>query len=84
LIEKIYDITMSLVKAMGSSTAISLDSSFTRLDPLVDQSVALCLTARALLHKLQELIHKFRGGDHEYAPKTLVALSNIPEFDTST
>ncbi|KAI4853748.1 hypothetical protein E4T44_00642 [Aureobasidium sp. EXF-8845] len=84
LIEKIYDITMSLIKAMGSSTAILLESSFTRLDPLVDQSVALCPTVRALLHKLQGLIHNFRGGDHEYATKILMALSNIPEYDTST
>jgi hypothetical protein len=84
LIEKIYDITMSLIRAMGSSTAISLESSFTRLDPLVDQSVALCPTVRTLLHKLQELIHNFRGGDHEYATKILMALSNIPEYDTST
>ncbi|KAI4853832.1 hypothetical protein E4T44_00597 [Aureobasidium sp. EXF-8845] len=83
LIEKIYDITMSLVKAMGSSTTITLESSFARLDPLVDQSVAPCPTVRALLQKLQDLINNFRGGDHEYASKTLMALSNIPEYDTS-
>jgi hypothetical protein len=84
LIEKIHDITMSLVKAMSSSTTISLDSSFIGLDPLVDQAATPSPTVKELLRKLQEIINNFRGGDHEYVSKAAMALGNIPEYNAST
>ena len=83
LIEKVYDITMSLVKAMGSSPRMTLGSSFTKLDPLVNQSADPCLTVQALLHRLSRIVYDFRGGDHEYVSKLAMTLSNIPGYDSS-
>jgi len=84
LIEKVYDITTSLVKAMGSSSQMTLESSFTILDPLVDRSADSGLAVQALLHRLGQIIFDFRGGDHEYVSKITMALSNIPGYNSST
>jgi len=84
LIEKVYDITTSLVKAMGSSSQITLESSFTILDPLVDRAVDPGLTVQALLRRLSQIIFDFRGGNHEYVSKIAMALSNIPGYNSST
>ncbi|KEQ75177.1 hypothetical protein M436DRAFT_43255 [Aureobasidium namibiae CBS 147.97] len=83
LIEKVYDITMSLIKAMGSSSQMSLESSFTILDPLVDRSAETGITVQALLQRLSQVVYDFRGGDHEYVSKIALALSNIPGYSSS-
>lgn len=83
LIEKVYDITMSLAKAMGSSPRMTLEASFTILDPLVDRSADSGSTVQDLLRRLSQIIYDFRGGDHEYVPKTAMALSNIPGYNSS-
>ncbi|KAG9698248.1 Six-hairpin glycosidase, partial [Aureobasidium melanogenum] len=82
-IEKVYDIAMSLVKAMSSSTQMTLDSSFTSPDFFSDEASTSCVTVKVLLSRLHELIQNFRGGDHEYASKIAIALSSIPGYDTS-
>lgn len=81
LIEKVFDITMSLVKAMCSTSRIALDSSFTTSDPLLETSAEPSLTVETLLKRLSQIIYDFRGGDHEYVSKTAMALSNIPEYN---
>ncbi|CAD0114541.1 unnamed protein product, partial [Aureobasidium uvarum] len=83
LIEKVYDIAMSVVKAMNSSSQMTLDSSFHKLDVLTDGSSDSCPTVRVLLQRLHKLIQDFRGGDHEYATKIAIALNNIPEYNAS-
>ncbi|CAD0090131.1 unnamed protein product, partial [Aureobasidium vineae] len=81
LIEKVYDIAMSLVKAMNSSAQMTLDSSFPKLEILTDESADSRPTVQVLLRRLHELIHNFRGGDHEYATKIAMVLNNIPEYN---
>ncbi|KAI5203430.1 hypothetical protein E4T39_04283 [Aureobasidium subglaciale] len=84
LIEKVYDIAMSLTKAMGSSTQMTLDSSYSSLDPLADQSADPGPSVRLLLQKLCKLIQNFRGGDHEYASRIATALSTIQDHGDLT
>lgn len=82
-VEKVYDIAMSLIKAMDSSTQMTLESSFARLNTLTEDVSELCPTIKMLLSRFYELMKNFRGGDHEYASRFAVALRNIPEYDIS-
>ena len=83
LIEKVYDITTSLVKAVTSSSQMTLEASFTMLDPLVNRSAEHPLTVQTLLNRLSQIIYDFRGGDHEYVSKIAMALSHIPGYNNS-
>lgn len=83
LIEKVYDIAMSLIKAMNSSTQMTLDSQFVRLDSLTEEPTKPCPTVKVLLARLYNLIQNFRGGDHEFTSKIAMALENIPGFHAS-
>ncbi|KAI5276003.1 hypothetical protein E4T47_01035 [Aureobasidium subglaciale] len=80
LVEKVYDIALSLSKALDSSTQMTLDSSYPRIDALADQSADLGPSVKLLLQKLCELIQNFRGGDHAYASKIATVLRCMPGY----
>lgn len=83
LIEKVYDIALGLVTAMGSSAQLALDSSLVAIDVLTEESSENGSSVRDLLQRLDELIRNFRGGDHEYVSKFAMALGAIPGYYSS-
>ncbi|THW31216.1 hypothetical protein D6D25_05721 [Aureobasidium pullulans] len=80
LVEKIFDIAMGLVKAMNSSTQLSLEFSLSDYDPLIDKASVVGPTVRSLLQRLHELVQHFRGGDHDYLSRFTMTLSAIPGY----
>ena len=84
LIEKVYDIALGLVMAMNSSAQLTLDTSLSGIDVLSDSPSDYGSSVRKLLQRLEELIHNFRGGDHEYVAKFALALAAIPGYYSST
>ncbi|THX67955.1 hypothetical protein D6D08_06492 [Aureobasidium pullulans] len=80
LVEKIFDIAMGLVKAMNSSTQLSLEFSLSDYDPLIDKASVVGPTVRSLLQRLHELVQNFRGGDHDYLSRFTMTLSAIPGY----
>ncbi|THY64064.1 hypothetical protein D6C99_00351 [Aureobasidium pullulans] len=80
LVEKIFDIAMGLIKAMSSSTQLSLEFSLSDYDPLIDKANVVGPTVRVLLQRLHELVQNFRGGDHDYVSQFTMTLSAIPGY----
>ncbi|THX15130.1 hypothetical protein D6D13_02389 [Aureobasidium pullulans] len=80
LVEKIFDIAMGLIKAMNSSTQLSLEFSLSDYDPLIDKASVVGPTVRVLLQRLHKLVQNFRGGDHDYVSQFTMTLSAIPGY----
>ncbi|THW62846.1 hypothetical protein D6D20_04007 [Aureobasidium pullulans] len=80
IVEKIVDITMGLIKALNSSTQLSLDSSLTDYDPLTDKTTVPGPSVRLVLGNLHQIVQNLRGGSHDYVSRLTMALEAVPGY----
>ncbi|THZ26935.1 hypothetical protein D6C89_03493 [Aureobasidium pullulans] len=80
IVEKIVDITMGLIKAVNSSTQLSLESSLTDYDPLTDKTTVPGPSVRLVLGNLHQIVQVLRGGSHDYVSRLTMALEAAPGY----
>ncbi|THX00130.1 hypothetical protein D6D17_06426 [Aureobasidium pullulans] len=80
IVEKIVDITMGLIKAVNSSTQLSLESSLTDYDPLTDKTTVPGPSVRLVLGNLHQIVQNLRGGSHDYVSRLTMALEAVPGY----
>ncbi|THX44260.1 hypothetical protein D6D10_00568 [Aureobasidium pullulans] len=81
IVEKIVDITMGLIKALNSSTQLSLESSLTDYDPLTDKTTVPGPSVRLVLGNLHQIVQNLRGGSHDYVSRLTMALEAVPGYN---
>ncbi|THW84502.1 hypothetical protein D6D18_07799 [Aureobasidium pullulans] len=80
IVEKIVDITMGLIKALNSSTQLSLEFSLTDYDPLTDKTTVPGPSVRLVLGNLHQIVQNLRGGSHDYVSRLTMALEAVPGY----
>ncbi|THY60440.1 hypothetical protein D6C98_02368 [Aureobasidium pullulans] len=80
IVEKIVDITMGLIKAVNSSTQLSLESSLTDYDPLTDKTTVSGPSVRLVLGNRYQIVQNLRGGSHDYVSRLTMALEAVPGY----
>ena len=79
-IEKVYDIAMGVTMALKASAHLTLESRLAPSKSLIAESRINGPSVRDVLHAIDNLIRKFRGGNHEYTLRFTTALGAIPGY----
>ncbi|KAK9319361.1 transcription factor C6 AmyR like protein [Lipomyces orientalis] len=83
LVEKIFDVAMGVITAMGVSSCITLDMPLPKPEPdkvFINGEVSSNLALKDILQNFNRTIQDFRGGGHQYSDRFEDILTKLPGY----